>query len=329
MCDITVEPLPRGGGFEFVDKVVGGSVPRQFIPSVEKGVRAQLERGCLAGFPVVDLRVTLTDGKAHSVDSSDMAFQTAGALALRDAASEATVTLLEPVRRGHVVVDDEHVGPVMTDLQTRRGRVLGTEPDGTGWTTVHAEVPESEIVRYAIDLRSVSHGTGDVHPRAIGYEQMPPQPAPRRWRSPGPTAAPLGARCVDGSLSCTSAVDVPFSRDPSSAGGTPRAGGCRAAGWSRRTATSWERRSGRAWTAKGHRGRGAQRSRRSELQPAARPIAATAGPTTRQRRRDAGRGAARPRPTAIVPAARSRAPSSAPWCAAACVDGEDRRGRTA
>jgi elongation factor G len=173
VCDITVEPLPRGGGFEFVDKVVGGAVPRQFIPSVEKGVRAQAERGCLAGFPMVDLKVTLTDGKAHSVDSSDMAFQTAGALALRDAVSEATVALLEPVDSVKVVVDDEHVGPVMTDLQTRRGRVLGTEPDGTGWTTVHAEVPESEIVRYAIDLRSVSHGTAGFTRERIGYEQMP------------------------------------------------------------------------------------------------------------------------------------------------------------
>ncbi len=174
VCDLTVEPLPRGGGFEFVDKVVGGSVPRQFIPSVEKGVRAQLERGCLAGFPMVDLKVTLTDGKAHSVDSSDMAFQTAGALALRDATSPTTVTLLEPVDAVRVVVDDDHVGPVMTDLQTRRGRVLGTEPDGTGWTTISAEVPESEIVRYAIDLRSVSHGTATFTRERIGYEEMPP-----------------------------------------------------------------------------------------------------------------------------------------------------------
>jgi len=174
VCDLTVEPLPRGSGFEFVDKVVGGAVPRQFIPSVEKGVRAQLEKGVLAGYPVVDIRVTLTDGKAHSVDSSDMAFQTAGALALKDATSTETVTLLEPVDSISVVVADEYVGAVMTDLQTRRGRVIGTEPGTTGRTTVNAEVPQTEITRYAIDLRSVSHGTGVFTRESLRYEPMPP-----------------------------------------------------------------------------------------------------------------------------------------------------------
>ncbi|HEY5248978.1 MAG TPA: elongation factor G-like protein EF-G2, partial [Dermatophilaceae bacterium] len=173
ICDITVEPLERGTGFEFVDKVVGGAVPRQFIPSVAKGIRTQLERGCLAGFPMVDLRVTLTDGKSHSVDSSDMAFQAAGALALKDAASAQTVTLLEPVDSVTVVVADEYVGAVMTDLQMRRGRVLGTEPETSGRTTVAAEVPTTEITRYAIDLRSVSHGTGIFSRTPLGYEPMP------------------------------------------------------------------------------------------------------------------------------------------------------------
>jgi len=174
VCHLDIEPLERGAGFEFVDKVVGGAVPRQFIPSVEKGVRAQLEKGCLAGYPMVDLRVTLTDGKAHSVDSSDMAFQTAGALALKDATSTSTATLLEPVDAVRVVVADEHVGAVMTDLQTRRGRVVGTEPDADGRTTVHAEVPQTEITRYAIDLRSVSHGTGVFTRETLRYEPMPP-----------------------------------------------------------------------------------------------------------------------------------------------------------
>jgi elongation factor G len=174
VCDVTVEPLERGGGFEFVDKVVGGAVPRQYIPSVEKGIRAQLEKGCIAGYPMVDLRVTLTGGKAHSVDSSDMAFQTAGALALKNAATPQTVTLLEPVESVCVVVADEYVGAVMTDLQTRRGRVVGTEPETSGRTTITAEVPQTEITRYAIDLRSVSHGTGMFTRAPHGYEPMPP-----------------------------------------------------------------------------------------------------------------------------------------------------------
>ncbi len=174
VCDVSVEPLPRGAGFEFVDKVVGGTVPRQFISSVEKGIGIQLEKGCIAGFPMIDLRVTLTGGKAHSVDSSDMAFQTAGALALKDAASAQTVTLLEPVDSVTVVVADEYVGAVMTDLQTRRGRVVGTEPDTSGRSTIKAEVPATEITRYAIDLRSVSHGTGTFTRSPHGYEPMPP-----------------------------------------------------------------------------------------------------------------------------------------------------------
>ena len=173
ICDITVEPLERGAGFEFIDKVVGGSVPRQFIPSVAKGIRTQLEKGCLSGYPMVDLRVTLTDGKSHSVDSSDMAFQAAGALALKDAASPQTVTLLEPVDSVSVVVADEYVGAAMTDLQMRRGRVIGTEPDTSGRTVISAQVPASEVTRYAIELRSVSHGTGVFSRSWLGYEQMP------------------------------------------------------------------------------------------------------------------------------------------------------------
>ncbi|MGW2560697.1 elongation factor G-like protein EF-G2 [Streptomyces sp. NPDC001514] len=179
ICEIEVEPLPAGSGIEFVDKVVGGAVPRQFIPSVEKGVRAQAAKGVAAGYPLVDVRVTLLDGKAHSVDSSDAAFQTAGALALREAAADVRIHLLEPVAEVQVMVPDEYVGPVMSDLSGRRGRVVGTEQAGPGRTLVRAEVPEIEIGRYAVDLRSISHGTGRFDRSYARHEAMPPQLADR------------------------------------------------------------------------------------------------------------------------------------------------------
>ncbi|WP_028477411.1 elongation factor G-like protein EF-G2 [Nocardia sp. CNY236] len=175
VCEIGVDPLPQGSGIEFVDKVVGGVVPRQFIPSVEKGIRAQAARGLTAGYPLVDVRVTLFDGKAHSVDSSDAAFQTAGALALRAAAATAGTKVLEPLAEVWVVIADDYVGPVLSDLSGRRGRVLGTEPHGLGRTRIHAEVPELELSRYAIDLRSLSHGTGDFTRTYARHEPMPNQ----------------------------------------------------------------------------------------------------------------------------------------------------------
>lgn len=174
VCSIMIEPLPRGSGFEFVDKVVGGAVPRQFIPSVEKGARAQLEKGLLTGHPVVDVRVTLLDGKAHSVDSSDVAFQTAAALALKEAANESTVALLEPIDKVDITIADEYLGAVMADLRGRRGQVVGTEPaEEQGWTIVHAEVPASELSRYPIDLRSVSHGTGSFTREPARHDLIP------------------------------------------------------------------------------------------------------------------------------------------------------------
>ncbi|MFF9393792.1 elongation factor G-like protein EF-G2 [Streptomyces griseoluteus] len=187
ICEIEVEPLPGGSGIEFVDKVVGGAVPRQFIPSVEKGVRAQAAKGVAAGHPLVDVRVTLLDGKSHSVDSSDAAFQTAGALALREAAAEARIHLLEPVAEIAVLVPDDYVGAVMSDLSTRRGRVLGTEQTGAGRTLIRAEVPEFEIGRYAIDLRSLSHGTASFSRAYARHEPMPPQVAERLREQDGET----------------------------------------------------------------------------------------------------------------------------------------------
>ncbi len=177
VCDIEVEPLPSGSGFEFVDKVVGGAVPRNFIPSVEKGVRAQMERGVAAGYPLIDIRVTLVDGKSHSVDSSDMAFQQAGGLALKEAAAAASISLLEPVDRIRVLVSDEYVGAVMSDLSGRRGRVVGSEPVGSGRTQIVADCPELELTRYAVELRSLSHGTATFTRTYSGHEPMPPQVA--------------------------------------------------------------------------------------------------------------------------------------------------------
>jgi len=179
VCDIAVEPLAAGSGFEFVDKIVGGAIPRNFIPSVEKGVRAQMTQGVAAGFPVVDIRVTLLDGKFHTVDSSDMAFQTAGSLALKDAAAKSTISLLEPIVTLTVIVPDEHVGAVIADVSTRRGMIKGTNSLAGGRSQVVAEVPEAEISRYAIDIRSITHGTGEFSREPAGYAAVPANIAKR------------------------------------------------------------------------------------------------------------------------------------------------------
>jgi elongation factor G len=179
VCDVVVTPLPRGEGTQFAEKVVGGAVPSQFIGSVEKGVRAQLTQGLdNEHVPVVDVLVTLVDGKAHTVDSSDAAFQTAGGLALKDAAANGSVALLEPLATVDVTVPDTYVGAVMSDLSGRRGRVTGTEPDPTAptgmeRTIVHAEVPDAELTRYAITLRSLTAGTGRFARRFARYEVVP------------------------------------------------------------------------------------------------------------------------------------------------------------
>ena len=173
VVDLEVEPLPRGSGIEFADKVVGGAVPRQFVPSVEKGVRAQAAKGLRAGHPLTDVRVTLVDGKAHSVDSSDAAFQTAAALALKDSAASARTCLLEPVDELAVTVPDHLVGTVMGDLSGRRGRVLGSEPAGEERTVVRAEVPQLELRRYAVDLRASSHGAASFTRRYVRHEPVP------------------------------------------------------------------------------------------------------------------------------------------------------------
>jgi elongation factor G len=183
VCDVVVTPLPRGAGVEFAEKVVGGAVPSQFISSVEKGVRTQLAAGLdQQHIPVVDVRVTLIDGKAHSVDSSDASFQSAGALAVRDAAAAGELGLLEPIATVTVTVPDAHVGAVLSDLSGRRGRVTGTEPDpsaptGAERTVVHAEVPEAELTRYAPALRSITAGTGRFSREFARYDLVPPSAA--------------------------------------------------------------------------------------------------------------------------------------------------------
>lgn len=175
ICEIEVEPLPTGAGFEFVDRVVGGAVPHQYVPSVEKGVRAQLSHGLLTGSPVVDLRVTLVGGKAHSVDSSDAAFQAAGSLALREAAAGGAVALLEPVDEVVVRVPEAYLGSVLSDLSGRRGRVHGTLPDAGDRVLVRAEVPAGELARYVVDLRSLTSGTGTFRRAFARFEPVPPQ----------------------------------------------------------------------------------------------------------------------------------------------------------
>lgn len=170
VCRIEIEPLPRGAGVEFVDRIVGGAIPRAYIPGVEKGVRAQLESGVTPGRPVVDVRVTLVDGKAHSVDSSDQAFQTAGALAVREAVAAAGTVVMERLYDVEVVVEDGLLGAVLGDLAARHGRVVGTEPDGSGRSTVRAEVPETALVRYAVDLRALTAGSASFTRRFSRYE---------------------------------------------------------------------------------------------------------------------------------------------------------------
>ncbi|MFA5785576.1 MAG: elongation factor G [Actinomycetota bacterium] len=173
ICNLEIEPLPRGGGYEFVDKIFGGSIPNQWIPSVDKGVRKAMEEGVVAGYPLVDVRVTLLDGKFHSVDSSDMAFQIAGSLGLRDAVQQAGACLLEPILDVEVLVPDSFVGDVLGDLSSRRGRVQGTQPAGAGRTVVSAKVPEAEVVRYAIDLRSMTGARGSFTRRFSHHEEVP------------------------------------------------------------------------------------------------------------------------------------------------------------
>ena len=178
-CWIELSPLPRGKGFEFEDDIVGGVIPRQFIPAVEKGVRELLPHGILAGYPIVDVKVRLYDGSAHDVDSSEMAFKIAASLGFKKAFEECKPVLLEPIVIMTVTVPDEFMGDIIGDLNSRRGKVLGAEPKGTGQQVIRAQVPMAEVLRYAPDLRSMTQGRGDFEIEIAHYEEVPPHIAER------------------------------------------------------------------------------------------------------------------------------------------------------
>jgi elongation factor G len=173
VCNIRVEPLSRGEGFVFDNKIFGGSIPGQFVGSVEKGVRASMENGAGTGFPMIDVKVELYDGKFHTVDSSDMAFQLAGASAMKDAIDKAGITLLEPVWTLEVMVPEEFTGDIMGDLQKRRGIPEGIETLGGGRQIVKAKVPFAEVTHYATDLRSVTGGKGTFSWEFSHYQEVP------------------------------------------------------------------------------------------------------------------------------------------------------------
>ena len=170
---VRIEPLERGAGFEFVDQIVGGAIPRQFIPAVQKGIEEAMAGGGTHGWPVVDVRVTCFDGKYHSVDSSEMSFKMAGAIGFREAMEKAAPILLEPISKIEVNVPAAYQGDVMGDLNGRRGRVQGTEAGTDGESIVTALVPTSEILRYAIDLRSMTGGRGRLPRRARPLRPLP------------------------------------------------------------------------------------------------------------------------------------------------------------
>jgi len=169
---LKIEPLARGGGFEFVDDIFGGAIPRNFIPSVEKGVRDCMKRGILAGYPVVDLRVTLYDGSYHDVDSSDMAFQIAASMGLQKGFMEARPCLLEPIMNVEISAPSDHAGDVIGDVNGRRGRIVGMEPEGEV-VSVRAQVPMSEMLTYESSLRSMTGGRGGYSMEFSHYEEVP------------------------------------------------------------------------------------------------------------------------------------------------------------
>jgi elongation factor G len=172
-CRIEIEPLADGEDFEFVNAIKGGVIPTGFIPAVEKGIVEAMGEGVVAGYPVKGVRVRLYDGSYHTVDSSEMAFKIAGSLAMKQAMEQAGPVLLEPIMLVTVSLPEDAVGDVIGDLNSRRGRPLGMEPGGAGMTEVKAEVPMSEMLSYAPDLRSITGGRGEFAMEFLRYEEVP------------------------------------------------------------------------------------------------------------------------------------------------------------
>jgi elongation factor G len=173
-CKIKMEPMPRGGEFEFVNDIFGGAIPKNYIPAIEKGIKDAAARGYLAGYPVVDFRVILYDGSYHDVDSNDMSFQMAGRIAFRKAMEQAKPTLLEPVMAVEITVPDEFAGSIMGDLNSRRGRIQGMD-NKAGNTVVKAEVPMSEMLTYGVDLTAMTQGRGSFNMEMHHYDVVPAQ----------------------------------------------------------------------------------------------------------------------------------------------------------
>jgi elongation factor G len=170
---LKLEPLPRGGGFEFVDEIVGGVIPRQYIPAVEKGIREALVGGVIAGYEMVDIRATLYDGSFHAVDSSEMAFKIAASIGFKTAVAQAKPVLIEPIMALGIAVPDDCMGDIIGDLNSRRGKVLGVDPKANG-QVIKAHVPQAEVLRYSTDLRSMTSGRGTFTMEFSHYEEVPP-----------------------------------------------------------------------------------------------------------------------------------------------------------
>jgi elongation factor G len=172
-CWLELEPKGRGEGFEFVDKIVGGVIPRQYRPAVEKGVVGAMKKGVLAGYPTVDIKATVYDGSYHPVDSSEMAFKVAGSMAFKKGAAEANPILLEPIMDIEVIVPKEYMGDIIGDLNSKRGKIMGMEESSSGKQAIKAKVPQAEIFKYAIDLRSITQGRGTFSVNFSHFEEVP------------------------------------------------------------------------------------------------------------------------------------------------------------